>query len=166
MVKMEVDRLKQVTAKLEAHGLDVSKLRSLEVELAVNERPPGFLGRLGGQAKEILHAQWVNLRGEAGETREAFVLLVRRIREKKPMAPEEADKVKAQLIDLVKILPAGVFAAANAALPIPGTSWLTPMLLCKMGLMPRGQLRDTTTFGSPRAPTTPHIRWKKETHAR
>ena len=133
---MEVGRLKQVATKLEAHGVDVSKLRSLEVELAVNERPPGFLGKLRGKVKVVLRAQWVNLRGEAGETREAFALLARRIKENKPMRPEEADKVKAQLIDLIKVVPAGVFAAANAAMPIPGTSILTPMLLSKMGLMP------------------------------
>ena len=133
---MDIERLQQVAVRLEAHGVDVAELRDLETEVAANERPPGFLGKLGGKAKAALRTQWSNLRGEAGETKEAFALLVRRIKRKEPMAAEEADKVKAQLIDVVKIVPAGVFAAANFALPIPGTAILTPMLLAKMGLMP------------------------------
>lgn len=125
-----------MAARLESHGIDVSKLRTIEIELAVNDRPPGFLGKFRQKAKVVLRAQWQNLRGEAGETNEAFVLLVRRFREKKPLPPAEADKVRAQLVDLVKMVPAGVLATVNAAMPIPGTSIFTPMLLSKMGLMP------------------------------
>ena len=133
---MDCERLSKVVASMESRGVDVSTLRSIEIELAVNDRPPGFLGKFRQKAKVVLRAQWQNLRGEAGETNEAFVLLVRRFRKKQPLHPAEADKVRAQLVDLVKMVPAGVLATANAAMPIPGTSVFTPMLLSKMGLMP------------------------------
>ena len=133
---MDVDRLRRVTSKLETLGVEVDELRSLEAEVAVNECPPGFLGKLGHKAKDTLRTQWANLRGEAGETREIFVLLAQRIKRKEPLAAEEADKVRSQLIDVVKVVPAGVLAAANMALPIPGAVLLTPLLLSKMGLMP------------------------------
>ncbi len=133
---MNVERLKQVTATLEALGMEVDDLRSLETEVAVNERPPGFLGKFGRKVKTTMRAQWDNLRGEVGETGEALGLLARRIKGKEPLEAEEADKVRAQLIDVVKVVPAGVLAVANMALPIPGAVLLTPLLLSKMGLMP------------------------------
>ena len=133
---MDVERLRRVTSKLEALGVEVDELRSLEAEVAVNECPPGFLGKNGHKAKDTLRVQWDNLRGEVGETGEALALLAQRIKRREPLAAEEADKVRAQLIDVVKVVPAGVLAAANMALPIPGAVLLTPLLLSKMGLMP------------------------------
>ena len=45
-------------------------------------------------------------------------------------------KSKSQLSNLFRLVPAGLIAAANAVLPIPGTSMLTPMLLKKAKLLP------------------------------
>mgnify|MGYP006452448043 FL=1 len=54
---MDVERLRQVTSKLEALGVEVDELRSLEAEVAVNECPPGFLGKIGRKAKDTLLTQ-------------------------------------------------------------------------------------------------------------
>ena len=133
---MDIERLKRVTAKLEELGIEVEDLRSLEDEVAVNERPPGFLGKLGRRVKATVRAQLDRLSGEVGETGEALSLLAQRLKKKEPLDAEETDKVKAQLIDLVKVVPAGVFAAVSIALPIPGSFLLMPVALNKLGLMP------------------------------
>ncbi len=133
---MDIERLRAVTAQLEARGIEVGSLAALETEAQAIERPPGLLGSLKAKVAGTVLSQWKNVRGEVGETSEAFTLLARRVTRKEPLEPEEADKIKAQLLDFVKVVPAGVFAAANAALPIPGTSVFTPLLLNKMGLMP------------------------------
>ena len=133
---MDIERLRAVAMALEARGVEVDGLRSLETEAVAIERPPGLLGSLKAKVAGTVLSQWRNVRGEVGETSEAFSLLARRVTSKEPLEPEEADKIKAQLMDFVKVVPAGVFAAANAALPIPGTSVFTPMVLSKMGLMP------------------------------
>ncbi len=133
---MDIERLHQVAEKLDAAGVEVTALRSLETEVAVIACPPGRLGKLVSKISTILKTQWEHVRGELGETSEALILLAQRTQSKEPLAPEEKDKVRAQLLDFVKAVPAGVFMAANAALPIPGSSMLTPIMLVKMGLMP------------------------------
>jgi hypothetical protein len=52
------------------------------------------------------------------------------------VSPEERDKVRSQLVDLFKVVPATMVAVTNAVLPLPGTSMVTPWLLLKLGLMP------------------------------
>ena len=44
--------------------------------------------------------------------------------------------MRSQMLDLLKVVPAGLIAATNSVLPVPGTSMLTPWLLVKLGLMP------------------------------
>jgi hypothetical protein len=73
--------------------------------------------------------------GELQESREAFGLLRSAMKGKK-LSDEERDAVRAQMLDLVRLFPAGLIAAANSAFPIPGTGLLTPWLLRKMGLLP------------------------------
>lgn len=133
---MDLERLKRLNAKLEALGVEVGDLRSLEDEVALSERPPGFLGKVGRKVKGGMKKQWGNLSAEVGETSEAFRLLARRIKRKEPLDAEESDKVRSQLIDLVKVVPAGALAAVSMALPIPGSFLVMPLVLNKMGLMP------------------------------
>ena len=133
---MDLERLKRVNAKLEALGVEVGDLRSLEDEVALSERPPGFLGKVGRKVKGSMKTQWSNLSAEVGETGETFRLLARRIKQKEPLNAEESDKVRTQLIDFVKVVPAGTLAAVSMALPIPGSFLVMPLVLNKMGLMP------------------------------
>ena len=41
-------------------------------------------------------------------------------------AAKEADQVREQMLDIIRVVPASIIAAANAALPVPGTSVVTP----------------------------------------
>ncbi len=129
-------RVDALADELEARGLDVADLRLVADELAVVQQPPGRLGRLLARLKGKLKQQWGHVRGELKETGEGLSILRARLDRKEKLTPEEREAVRAQVADLVRILPAGLFAAANAVLPIPGTSLLTPKLLQKMGLLP------------------------------
>jgi hypothetical protein len=133
---MNTQKLHLLVEKLEAAGIDSRALKTLELEIEVNEKPPGFIGKAKQRLNKALLKQWANIVGEISETQEAFVILGEKIKRKERLTATESDRIRSQLSDLVKVLPAGIFAAANAALPIPGTSVLTPMLLSKMGLMP------------------------------
>ena len=129
--------LQTVAQSLEDHGLDATTLRSLESELDALDTPPGLFKRMTRAARNVATRQWKNLVGELEESREALSLLVARAQGKgEPLSPEERDKVRSQLVDLVKIFPAGLIAAANSALPIPGTGLFTPWILSRMNLMP------------------------------
>ncbi len=129
--------MRSLAARLEAAGIDATGLRALEDELAVNETPPGFFGRLARTVRSTATRQWQALVGELRESGELMVLITRALREgPRALSPEERDKVRAQLLDLVRVAPAGLFAAANSALPVPGTSVFTPWVLTRLGLMP------------------------------
>ncbi|MEM9189643.1 MAG: hypothetical protein AAGF12_10740 [Myxococcota bacterium] len=127
--------LTDIARQLEADGYDARELLDLQTELDALESPPGLLRRVSGRAKELVARQWGNMMGEVRESAEV-VMLLRKAAKKQPLSAEERDKVRAQLFDLVKIVPAGLIAAANSALPIPGTSVLTPWLLSRMNLLP------------------------------
>ena len=73
-----------------------------------------------------------------GELQESLALarLLRRRLGGHALSPAEREEVRAQLLDVVRIVPAGLVAFANYALPVPGTSVFTPWLLARMGLMP------------------------------
>ena len=49
---------------------------------------------------------------------------------------EERLFAKKQLNDFFRIFPAGLITGLNAVIPIPGTSFVTPWILKKMGLLP------------------------------
>lgn len=125
----------EVAQELEARGVDTDELRQLQDELDALDRPPGLIGRLTTRARDVAGRQWKHLMGELEESREAMALIVRRL-QGTDLTPEEADKIRAQLVDLVKIFPAGLIAAANSAFPIPGTGLFTPWILARLGLMP------------------------------
>lgn len=131
---MARERLAALIAQLDDAGIEVASLTAVLQELEVIEAPPGFFGRVRKKVWNKARTQWSHVVGELQESGEMVGLLTRRIRE--PLAPEDADRVRAQMLDLMRVLPAGFIAAANWALPIPGTSVLTPWLLNRLGLMP------------------------------
>ncbi|MCA9697647.1 MAG: hypothetical protein KC431_08990, partial [Myxococcales bacterium] len=136
----DAELLDALANELEAEGVEVEELRDLTVQLAVIERPPGLLRRVTSRvttrATEVARQQWGHLLGELQESREAMQLIRVRVRGERELSEEERAKVREQLLDLVRVFPAGLIAAANSALPVPGTSVLTPWLLVRLGLMP------------------------------
>lgn len=133
---MQDETLSELVAQMEAEGLDATDLRDLEVELETAERPPGALRRLGARAREAAAQHWGRFVGELRESGEAMRLISGAMRGERALTPEERDKVRSQVLDLVRIFPAGVIAAANSAFPIPGTGLFTPWILLRLGLMP------------------------------
>ncbi|MCA9689634.1 MAG: hypothetical protein R3A51_13485 [Nannocystaceae bacterium] len=131
--------LLEIADDLERDGFsdaEVLELRELSVEIEALERPPSLLSRLSGKAREVARAQWTLLVGELEESREAMGLIKARMRGERTLSAEERDKIRSQMMDLVKVFPAGLIAAANSAFPIPGTGLFTPWILNRLGLMP------------------------------
>lgn len=135
VARKSVLQLQVVTRELASTGYDTSELELVTRELKSLERPPGFAVRLSRNMREMAATQWRHLVGELQESREAFTLLRGALGGKK-LSADERDMVRAQMLDLVRLFPAGLIAAANSAFPIPGTGLLTPWILRKMGLLP------------------------------
>lgn len=133
---MTEGRILALARNLEARGVQVDGLLGLQQELDVIETPPSLLGRLGQGVKRMASRQWKHVLGELQESQEVVGLLTRRVRDRQPLTAEQRDAVRSQLLDLLKVVPAGLIAFANSALPVPGTGLLTPWLLARLGLMP------------------------------
>ncbi|HET6582728.1 MAG TPA: hypothetical protein VFG69_04760 [Nannocystaceae bacterium] len=114
---------------------DARELRELQLELEALDRPPSLFTRMTTAARQAAANHWRNFVAELHESREAMAIIVARARGA-DISPEDADKVRAQLLDLVRVFPAGLIAAANSAFPIPGTGMFTPWILHRLGLMP------------------------------
>lgn len=128
-------RLDVLTRQLSDQGYDVESLRALDLELEVLERPQGLVRRMTSRALATAGRHWRNFVGELKESGEVMALLMGRLQGGR-LSPEERDKIRAQLVDLVKVFPAGIIAAANSAFPVPGTGMFTPWILARLGLMP------------------------------
>lgn len=133
---MSSGRLVRLAEQLEAAGIDAGDLRVLQEELDVVQEPPGLLRRVTTRAMKTARTQWRNILGEVEESREMLAILGRRIATGEPMTDEARDKVRAQLFDLFRAVPAGLLVVGNAVQPIPGTSMLSPWLLSRLGLLP------------------------------
>ena len=120
--------LQHILAKMDSFGLETNHIKELNTEMQALKEP--WLVRI----KSGFLNQLKLLKGEYKETGDLAALLNKSLKE--PLTLEERSKVQAQLFDFMKVLPAGLFAAVNAALPIPGTSIFTPLILQKSGLMP------------------------------
>lgn len=131
----EATSLSALADRLAAEGYDAGPLRELQDELEALERPPGLITRMTQRARQSAGHHWRNFVGELKESREAAGLLLGRLVGGE-LSLEERDKVRAQLVDLVKVFPAGLIAAANSAFPVPGTGMFTPWILARLGLMP------------------------------
>lgn len=132
---MRDDSLAELADQLEAEGLDAADLRALDAELEMAERPPGLLKRLSARAKEKAAKHWANFVGELKESGEAMKLIGAAMQGRE-LTPAERDAIRSQILDLVRVFPASLIAAANSAFPIPGTGLFTPWILLRLGLMP------------------------------
>ncbi|MCH9685244.1 MAG: hypothetical protein K0V04_27660 [Deltaproteobacteria bacterium] len=128
-------RLDALTVRLGAAGYDVASLQELRLEIEVLERPPGLVKRVTGRARVAAGRHWRNFVGELQESREVMGLLLGRVQGGQ-LSAEQRDKIRDQLVDLVKVFPAGIIAAANSAFPVPGTGMFTPWILARLDLMP------------------------------
>lgn len=122
-------RLHALVEDLRSRGIDVGGLQDLDRELHGLNRP--WHRRL----TDFFATQWAHVRAELGETTEAAGLL-RRVAAGEDLDEVDAASLKAQLADLVRMVPASMLALAIEAIPIPGTSMVTPWLLVKLGLLP------------------------------
>jgi hypothetical protein len=123
-------RLHQLIRDLREHDVDVGGLEALEDELQALE-DPGFWQRLRG----FFDRQVGNVLGELRESGQ-LVGLIRRAVQGEELDAEESSRVREQLGDLARLVPASALALAIEAIPIPGTSVATPWLLSRLGLMP------------------------------
>lgn len=135
MTTVPRESLEEIVRRLQAQGYDTTELSVLQLEIEVLERPPGLIKRMTAKAKTSAGRHWSAFVGELAESKEAVGLGLRRIVGGE-LSIEERDKIRAQLVDLVKVFPAGIIAAANSAFPIPGTGMFTPWILNRLGLMP------------------------------
>ncbi len=133
---MTVDHtLSDVAKRLSARGVETHALGELQDELDALERPPSLITRMTSSAKASASAHWRNFVGELSESKEAMAIIIARVQGGSVSAADR-DKVRSQLLDMVKVFPAGLIAAANSAFPIPGTGLFTPWILQRLGLMP------------------------------
>ena len=57
--------------------------------------------------------------------------------------PQERKQAQEQMLDIMKMVPAGMIATASALSPLPMTLVFTPVVLRKLGLLPPGGKRLT-----------------------
>jgi hypothetical protein len=133
---MRQGALEEIAQRLEADGHDAGHLHELQEELDGLEHPPGLITRVSKRANRTAREQWGHILGELQESAEAMSLVRAAIASDRKLTGAEADKVRQQMYDIIRVFPASLIAAANAALPVPGTSAVTPWLLNRLGVMP------------------------------
>ena len=133
---MEPKAIEKIAQRLDAAGHDSGELHDLQVELDILEKPPSLWQRMHRSAQEFASRQWEMLAGELQESKLAMQITVKALRSRDSVTAEELHFVREQMMDLLRVLPAGAVIFANAALPLPATSILTPQILHKLGLMP------------------------------
>ncbi len=127
--------LNAIADAVEQTGTDGTPLRTLALELVALDRPPGWWQRMSQATAHTAKLHWQRLVQELQESREAMQLVNDAMRGK-TLSDDEREKVRAQVLDLVRLVPASCIAAVNAAIPVPGAMLLTPWLLARLGLMP------------------------------
>ena len=133
---MEPQAIEEIAQRLDAAGHDSGELHDLQVELDLLEKPPSLWQRMHRSVHEFASRQWELLAGELQESKLAMQITVKALRSGDSVSAEERHFVREQMKDLLRVLPAGAVIFANAALPLPATSILTPRILHKLGLMP------------------------------
>ena len=132
---MSEGRLTALSRQLAEAGIEPGSLEDLQLELDALQHPPGVFSRATSALRQRAQTQWSHLVGELRESVEAMRLVGKGLARRR-LSDEERDAIRAQMIDLVRVVPAGVIAIANSAFPVPGTSMFTPWLLARLGLMP------------------------------
>ena len=133
---MTASGLARLAFELERAGLPSDELMRLHAEASALERPPGLAARLSASTTQLARSQWANLLGEWRDSREAFALLQRRLRGDAPLSDQEEERLRGQILDLLRLVPAGMIAGASFAIPLPGAFLLTPALLSRLNLLP------------------------------
>ena len=123
---------------LESKGLhdEASKLRETQQELNALVRPPGLVSELTENLKDKARCQWELVVGEVQETAELVELINRRVINGEKLTAQERKQAQEQILDIMKMVPAGMIATASALSPLPMTLAFTPVVLKKLGLLP------------------------------
>ena len=119
-------QLAELVDKLRARGVEVRGLERVAEEL---EEQPWH-----ARVRAFAATQWAHVRGEVDETEEAWALVRKAVEGE--LTPREEATLTAQLQDLARMVPAAALTVAIEAIPVPGTSVLTPVVLVKLGLLP------------------------------
>jgi len=145
----EAATLSTLAAELEAQGQaeDAARLRGVQEEIDQIEKPPGVFSRMTQGVKKAALQQWTNVVGELQESKEVWGLVRHRMKTGEELTVEQRDAVRSQVLDVLRVVPAGLVAAGNAALPVPGTGWFTPFILKSMGLLP-SRWREAHALGT------------------
>ena len=138
MVKFRHKKFISVASELERQGLHEQVDELVEIDKLYTDisRPAGIFSSLTTKVIERAQSQWENVLVELRESRTAWEIIRKCTQESYVPTPQERQEVRAQLLDVLKLVPAVSIAFLNAALPVPGTSAFTPWLLMKMGLFP------------------------------
>jgi hypothetical protein len=130
--------LEELAGRLAVAGLTEQAAELLETrkELAYLDRPPGPLAPITRPVRRAAARQWKLATAELRESREAWTLIQRRLQGGEPLSAAEADVVRSQVFDVMKLVPASAIAAATAVVPVPGAMLASPWVLHRLGLMP------------------------------
>jgi hypothetical protein len=133
---MEVDALEQIAQRLEAAGQNAGELHELQIELDLLEKPPSLWKRMSVSMGAYARRQWGHITGELSESSEAARIARAVLRKDGTVTAEERAFVRGQILDILRMLPAGAVIFANAVIPLPASSMFTPKILRRLGLMP------------------------------
>lgn len=125
------EKLRLLCAKLKEQGIEIEEMSHLTLAVESTKIP------LHKKAIHIFIQNWKRVRGEVKESKELIALINRARKEgKESLREDERLFIRQQLKDFFRVFPASIIAGANAILPIPGTSFITPYLLKKLNLLP------------------------------
>ena len=117
--------IEDVARRVESNGLDAAVLHDLQDEFDSLNAVPGMWSRMSARVAETAKIQWAHIVGELQESAEAMSIVRRAMTSGETVSEAETDKVRAQLLDLIRVVPAAFISVANAAVPIPGSSMMT-----------------------------------------
>ena len=131
MQKNTQKNLLVIMERLRVQGVELEEMEQLAFAVESTKVPAHK------KAIQILLRNWNRIRGEIQESKTLVTLLNRARKEgKESLSLDDREFVQQQLRDFFRIFPASIIAGANAILPIPGTSLITPMILQKLNLLP------------------------------
>jgi len=128
--------IEDVALRAEANGYDAAVLHELQDELDGLNAVPGMWSRMTTRVAETAKQQWAHIVGELEESAEAMAIVRQAMTPGEVVSEADADKVRTQIFDMIRVVPAAFIAVANAVIPIPGSSMMTPWLLHRLGFMP------------------------------
>jgi hypothetical protein len=123
-----MSRIAELVRELRAEGVEVGGLAELDEELDALERP-GVWDRM----KDFASEQWRRTLGEIDETAD-LMALVARAAGGEELPDEERTRMREQLEDVVRMVPASALTVGLKA--IPGGALVTPWVLTRLDLLP------------------------------